>query len=113
MAAVVAFVERYPLRRIVLHPRIGKQQYKGEVDLAAFTAFYEECAHPLVYNGDLLTVEDIRKVDEEFPRLRASCWDAGCWPILLWLGNMQTEPFFLPMSCMKGEGASRTPSSIL
>ena len=50
-----------PLRRIVLHPRIGKQQYKGEVDLAAFTAFYEECAHPLVYNGDLLTVEDIRK----------------------------------------------------
>ena len=32
-----------PLRRIVLHPRIGKQQYKGEVDLAAFTAFYEEC----------------------------------------------------------------------
>ncbi len=38
-----------PLRRIVLHPRIGKQQYKGEVDLAAFTAFYEECAHPLVY----------------------------------------------------------------
>ncbi len=91
-----------PLRRIVLHPRIGKQQYKGEVDLAAFTAFYEECAHPLVYNGDLLTVEDIRKVDEEFPRLEGgSCWDAGCWPILLWLGNMQTEPFFLPMSCMK------------
>lgn len=83
-----------PLRRIVLHPRIGKQQYKGEVDLAAFTAFYEECAHPLVYNGDLLTVEDIRKVDEEFPAWRASCWDAGCWPILLWLGNMQTEPFF-------------------
>ena len=46
-----------------------RDRYKGEVDLAAFTAFYEECAHPLVYNGDLLTVEDIRKVDEEFPRL--------------------------------------------
>ena len=55
-----------PLRRIVLHPRIGKQQYKGEVDLAAFTAFYEECAHPLVYNGDLLTVEDIREIEQAF-----------------------------------------------
>ncbi len=75
-----------PLRRIVLHPRIGKQQYKGEVDLAAFTAFYEECAHPLVYNGDLLTVEDIRKVDEEFPRLEGVMLGRGLLanPALAW-----------------------------
>ena len=75
-----------PLRRIVLHPRIGKQQYKGEVDLAAFTAFYEECVHPLVYNGDLLTVEDIRKVDEEFPRLEGVMLGRGLLanPALAW-----------------------------
>ena len=75
-----------PVRRIVLHPRIGKQQYKGEVDLAAFTAFYEECAHPLVYNGDLLTVEDIRKVDEEFPRLEGVMLGRGLLanPALAW-----------------------------
>ena len=75
-----------PLRRIVLHPRIGKQQYKGEVDLAAFPAFYEECVHPFVYNGDLLTVEDIRKVDEEFPRLEGVMLGRGLLanPALAW-----------------------------
>ena len=75
-----------PLRRIVLHPRIGKQQYKGEVDLAAFTAFYEECAHPLVYNGDLLTVEDIRKVEEKFSCLEGVMLGRGLLanPALAW-----------------------------
>ena len=75
-----------PLRQITLHPRIGKQQYKGEMDLAAFTAFYEECAHPLVYNGDLLTVEDIRKVEEEFPRLEGVMLGRGLLanPALAW-----------------------------
>ncbi|MBS5110226.1 MAG: tRNA-dihydrouridine synthase family protein [Phocaeicola vulgatus] len=59
---------------------------RGEVDLAAFTAFYEECAHPLVYNGDLLTVEDIRKVDEEFPRLEGVMLGRGLLanPALAW-----------------------------
>lgn len=56
------------------------------MDLAAFTAFYEECAHPLVYNGDLLTVEDIRKVDEEFPRLEGVMLGRGLLanPALAW-----------------------------
>lgn len=67
--ALVSLLNAAPLRRVTLHPRIGKQQYKGEVDLAAFAAFYEECAHPLVYNGDLLTVEDIRRTEAMFPRL--------------------------------------------
>lgn len=43
------------VRQITLHPRIGRQQYKGTVDREAFTAFYESCRLPLVYNGDLRT----------------------------------------------------------
>ena len=58
-----------PLRHITMHPRLGKQQYKGEVDLKGFEAFYNECNHPLIYNGDLLTVEDIQTISERFPRL--------------------------------------------
>jgi len=75
-----------PLRRITLHPRIGKQQYKGEVDLAAFTAFYEECAHPLVYNGDLLTVDEIHRTAERFPRLEGVMLGRGLLarPSLAW-----------------------------
>lgn len=75
-----------PLRRVTLHPRIGKQQYKGEVNREAFAAFYAECTHPLVYNGDLLTVEDIRRTEEEFPRLEGIMLGRGllAHPALAW-----------------------------
>lgn len=66
---VLPLLNAAPLQRITLHPRIGKQQYKGEVDRESFAAFYRECVHPLVYNGDLSGMDDIRKVEEEFPRL--------------------------------------------
>lgn len=66
---VLAMLNKVPLSRITLHPRIGRQQYKGTVNKKEFAHFYEACAHPLVYNGDLCTVEDIRHMEEEFPQL--------------------------------------------
>lgn len=59
-----------PLQHITLHPRIGKQQYKGIVDLDMFQQFYDECRLPLVYNGDLCTLEDIRQLHVRFPKLK-------------------------------------------
>lgn len=67
--ALLPLLNAAPLQRITLHPRIGKQQYKGEVDRESFAAFYRECGHPLVYNGDVLAVEDIRQLEESFPHL--------------------------------------------
>ena len=58
-----------PLAAIFLHARVGVQEYKGETDKEAFEAFYKECEHPLYYNGDILTLEDIQTVTERFPRL--------------------------------------------
>ena len=37
--------------------------------MEGFEAFYKECAHPLFYNGDLHTAEDIRSITTRFPRL--------------------------------------------
>ncbi len=58
-----------PICQITLHPRLGRQQYKGEVDREAFTRFYESCRIPLIYNGDLLTVEHLQAVEQSYPRL--------------------------------------------
>ena len=58
-----------PLEHVALHARLGKQPYKGEVDLDAFAAFAEVCQKPLIYNGDLLTVEDIQRIEKRFPQL--------------------------------------------
>lgn len=58
-----------PLTRITLHPRLGREQYKQPADREEFAHFYEECRHPLVYNGDLTTLEEMNRTAEEFPRL--------------------------------------------
>ncbi|MBR6539694.1 MAG: tRNA-dihydrouridine synthase family protein [Bacteroides sp.] len=67
--ALLPFLNSLPLSHITMHPRLGKQQYKGEVDLEAFQRFYAECEKPLIYNGDLLTVSDIENISNRFPRL--------------------------------------------
>ena len=67
--ALLPLLNELPLTHIIMHPRLGKQQYKGEVDLKGFETFYNECRHPLMYNGDLLTIEDIQAIRERFPQL--------------------------------------------
>ena len=66
---VLDILNAIPLSQITLHPRLGKQQYKGEPDMEAFTAFYELCKHPLLYNGDLRTLSDIQKIEQQYPKL--------------------------------------------
>ena len=58
-----------PLAHITLHPRLGKQQYKGAIDFTSFVRFYEECRHPLVYNGDITSVSQMRKMESGYPKL--------------------------------------------
>lgn len=58
-----------PLHHVTVHARVGKQQYKGECDREAFRAFAETLRHPLVYNGDIRTLDDIEKLHREFPQL--------------------------------------------
>lgn len=57
------------LCHITLHARIGKQQYKGTTNREAFGEFYQGCKHPLFFNGDLHSVEDIDEILGMFPLL--------------------------------------------
>lgn len=67
--ALLPLLNSLPLTHITLHPRLGKQQYKGETDLDGFAAFYEGCRLPLIFNGDLHSADDIRCITDRFPRL--------------------------------------------
>ena len=58
------------LTHITMHPRIGVQQYKGEPDMEAFGRFVAECRRPIVYNGDILSVEDIAKIGNAYPEIQ-------------------------------------------
>lgn len=58
-----------PLKHITLHARLGKQQYKGDIDLKGFGDFYNQCKHPILYNGDIHSIEDIKAITDQFPKL--------------------------------------------
>ena len=66
---ILPILHDIPLEHITLHPRIGIQQYKGEVNMEMFKMFYEACQHPLIYNGDIQTLDNLARMEEEFPRL--------------------------------------------
>ena len=68
--ALLPALNAAPLSAVVLHARLGVQGYKGETDPEAFGAFLQGCAHPLYYNGDVRTTEDIRAARERFPGIR-------------------------------------------
>ena len=62
---------RYPIDSLTIHPRLQCEVYSGVPDMEAFAAMYEASSHPVVYNGDILRVEDYHRIREQFPRLRA------------------------------------------
>lgn len=66
---ISSIINNTPLSQVVIHPRIGRQQYKGDVNIEAFERLYNEIAHPIIYNGDILGVEDVNNIVSRFPRL--------------------------------------------
>ena len=62
---------------IAVHPRIGKQQYKGDLDIGQFEALMAASAWPIVYNGGLRTTEDIEAVMNRYPNLAAVMVGSG------------------------------------
>ena len=68
--ALIETINATPLSHVTMHPRLGIEQYKKPVDIDAFAEFYNACKHPVVYNGDLLTLQDIQRVESAFPVLK-------------------------------------------
>jgi tRNA-dihydrouridine synthase len=55
---LIPLLNNAPLRHIVVHPRLGKQQYNGDLDMETFRFFVQSSVHPVIYNGDIRTIED-------------------------------------------------------
>ena len=63
-------IQSFPLRELCVHPRTARQMYEGTVDLEAFARVAEACRLPLVYNGDIRTLEDFLRLSARFPAVR-------------------------------------------
>ncbi len=54
------------LIELIIHARIGKQLYKGSTDLKAFQSALDSLQLPVVYNGDVFSVEDFKALSQQF-----------------------------------------------
>lgn len=50
----------FPLKEIIIHPRTATQMYEGNPDLELFHKFQTESTHKCVYNGDIISLEDLK-----------------------------------------------------
>ena len=66
---VFPILEKYPIKNIAIHARIGKQLYKGGVDLDSFQRCLDTSKQKLYYNGDLTSVAKFRELQEGFPSI--------------------------------------------
>ena len=60
--AIIPIFNKYPLSELIIHPRIGKQLYKGEADVERFKTLMPSIKAPLVYNGDIVSVESFNRI---------------------------------------------------
>ena len=54
---IMPIINEMPLLHVTLHPRLGRQQYKGVADREAFGRFREVSRNPMVYNGDIAALD--------------------------------------------------------
>jgi tRNA-dihydrouridine synthase len=76
--ALIPVFNDYPLSEIVVHPRTGEQQYTGTVNLPAFESFVKLSKNTVTYNGDIITIDDYRRLSQKFPSITRWMIGRGC-----------------------------------
>jgi len=84
---ILPVFEKYPIKNIAIHARIGKQMYKGNVDLDSFRACISSTKHKLIYNGDITSVSKFIEMQKLFPEI--DTWMIG--------RGMIADPFLAQM----------------
>ena len=64
---LVEIFNQYPIRELIIHPRVRKQFYDGNVDLEMFRYAVNHSRAPLCYNGDLMGLSHIQNLQNQFP----------------------------------------------
>lgn len=89
---------RYPLEKLIIHPRIQTDFYKNYPDLDVFEMAVKESVNPVCYNGDLFSVRDVEAFKRRFPTVETLMLGRG----------ILTNPALPAMICGEaGETAER------
>ncbi|MBR2123035.1 MAG: tRNA-dihydrouridine synthase family protein [Lachnospiraceae bacterium] len=68
LPAILDVYEKYPIAKLIVHPRVRSEFYSGSVHEDAFAYVLERARCPVVYNGDVRSIQDIRRIAGAFPK---------------------------------------------
>jgi len=64
---LMSIFNQYPIKELIIHPRIQKDFYKNKPNLKIFKEALTLSKNPICYNGDIFTVSDYKRFSAEFP----------------------------------------------
>lgn len=68
-ADLIQVYNQYPIKELIVHPRLQQDFYQGKPRLEAFAEAVRMCKMPLCYNGDIFSVEDYERIMDTFPEI--------------------------------------------
>lgn len=69
--AILEVFNRYPIRELIIHPRVRRQFYDGGIFEESFAYAAENSANPLCFNGDITVLSDIDRIAKKYPQVDA------------------------------------------
>jgi len=67
--SVIPVLNQFPLEEVIVHPRTGKQIYRGRADVEIFAAVLSKLKHKVIYNGDITDSLQLKDLQKRFPEL--------------------------------------------
>ena len=68
-ANIIEIYNRFPVKELIIHPRVQTDFYKNSPNLDVFQAAMESAKMPVCYNGDIFSIEDYERFTERFPQV--------------------------------------------
>ncbi len=75
--ALLKIYNQYPVKELIVHPRLQKELYKGHAHREVLKEVFERAAMPVCYNGDLFEWNDIQEVLSLCPEVPALMFGRG------------------------------------
>lgn len=67
---ILEIYNKFPLKELIIHPRVQKDFYKNTPHMEVFGEAIRNCPHDICYNGDLFTVTDLLKFQKTYPQIK-------------------------------------------
>lgn len=75
---ILKIYKKYPVSKLIVHPRVREEYYRGVPNLESFEKAYELFKGNLCYNGDIYSVDAYHKISEKFPEINSVMIGRGC-----------------------------------